>query len=49
MGKCKECGTYISEYGSGANREMQKMSARREMVSRKEAKIKAERMVGKNA
>ena len=49
MGKCKECGTYISEYGCEKNREMQKTLARREMVSRKEAKLKAERMVGKNA
>lgn len=42
MGKCKE-------YGCEKNREIQKTLARREMVSRKEAKLKAERMVGKNA
>ena len=49
MGKCKECGTYISEYGCEKNRELKKTMKRQEMVSRKEAKLKAERMVGKNA
>ena len=47
MGKCKECGTYISEFGYEKNCEMQKTLARREMVSRKEAKLK--KGEGKNA